>query len=189
MIEKLIRKIKRKLGIVSSYKSETSKVRQIVLEYCNGEGCDIGFGGDKIKKENCIGIDLQIPYTKTGIDLLDIACKIGEEPIPFANDTFDYVYSSHLIEDFADTSDALKKFIRILKNEGNLILVFPDQPAYEKYCKAIKQPMNPYHVHADMGYAYMKKRLDEISGIRYEELFSNDCEIDYNVVMVLKIYK
>ena len=49
--------------------------------------------------------------------------------------------------------------------------------------------MNPYHVHADMGYAYMKKRLDEISGIRYEELFSNDCEIDYNVVMVLKIYK
>jgi hypothetical protein len=35
----------------------------------------------------------------------------------------------------------------------------------------------------------MKKRLEEVPGIRYEEVFSSNCEIDYNVVMVLKIYK
>ena len=169
--------------------SETAKVRNWVLPYCIGKGCDVGFGGDKVKKTDCDGIDFPQPYAFAGKDAVDIPCDVINGDIPVADNTYDYVYTSHLIEDFADTSDALKKFIRILKNEGNLILVFPDQPAYEKYCKAIKQPMNPYHVHADMGYAYMKKRLDEISGIRYEELFSNDCEIDYNVVMVLKIYK
>lgn len=189
MIEKLIRKIKRKLGIVSSYKSETSKVRQIVLAYCNGEGCDIGFGGDKIKKENCIGIDLQIPYTKTGIDLVDVACKIGEEPIPFANDNFDYVYSSHLIEDFKDTKHVLLDFIRVLKNDGNLILVFPDQQVYEKHCQKTGQPLNMYHIHKDMSMDYMLKVINSISDIKYELLLQNNCIVDYNVILVLKIKK
>jgi SAM-dependent methyltransferase len=176
-------------GLRFQHPSETAKVRAWVLPYCIGKGCDIGFGGDKVKKTDCDGIDFPQPYAFAGKDAVDIPCDVINGDIPVADNTYDYVYTSHLIEDFSDTSDALKKFIRILKNEGTLILVFPDQPAYEKYCLAIKQPMNPYHVHADMGYAYMKKHLDEISGIRYAELFSNNCEIDYNVVMVLKIYK
>jgi hypothetical protein len=49
--------------------------------------------------------------------------------------------------------------------------------------------MNPYHVHADMGYMYMKKQLDLLEGIQYQELFASNCDIDYNVVMVLKIQK
>jgi ubiquinone/menaquinone biosynthesis C-methylase UbiE len=120
---------------------------------------------------------------------VDIACDVIKESIPVADNTYDYVYTSHLIEDFADTIDALKKFIRILKNGGNLILVFPDQPAYEIYCKDIGIEMNPYHVHAEMGYTYMKKQLDALEGIQYQELFASNCDIDYNVVMVLKINK
>ena len=38
-------------GIEFTYRSETSKVRKIVLPYCIGKGCDIGFGGDKVKLE------------------------------------------------------------------------------------------------------------------------------------------
>lgn len=49
--------------------------------------------------------------------------------------------------------------------------------------------MNPYHVHADMGYNYMLQCLNELGNIRYEIIFSNNCEIDYNVVMVLKVFK
>jgi ubiquinone/menaquinone biosynthesis C-methylase UbiE len=99
------------------------------------------------------------------------------------------VYTSHLIEDFTDTGDALRKFIRILKSGGNLILVFPDQPKYEVYCKEMGIPMNPYHIHANMGYDLMLQRMNELSGISYEILFSSNCEIDYNVVIVLKVTK
>jgi hypothetical protein len=49
--------------------------------------------------------------------------------------------------------------------------------------------MNPYHVHADMGYDYMKRQLDALPGIQYKELFKSNCAIDYNVVMVLQVSK
>ena len=179
--------ISRWFGIRFQSASETAKVRNWVLPYCIGKGCDIGFGGDKIMKTNCDGIDFPQPYTYTGKDKVDIGCDVINNEIPVPDNTYDYVYTSHLIEDFVDTNDALRKFIRILKNGGNLILVFPDQPKYEMFCKSINIPMNPYHVHADMGYDYMLARLNEISGISYKMIFSSNCEIDYNVVMVLKI--
>ncbi|MDR3715333.1 MAG: glycosyltransferase family 9 protein [Puia sp.] len=189
MIKKLVRKIKNKLGIKELYPSETSKVRHWVIGFCNGYGCDIGFGGDKIKKENCVGIDYASPYAYTGKDKVDIACDVMNEKIPVDDNTFDYVYTSHLIEDFRDTRAALEEFIRILKTGGNLILVFPDQPKYEEHCIRTGQPLNQYHVHKDMGLKFMHERLREIPGIRYESLFEKDREIDYNVVMVLKINK
>jgi ubiquinone/menaquinone biosynthesis C-methylase UbiE len=176
-------------GIKFQGPSETSKVRHLVLAYCAGKGCDVGFGGDKIKKIDCDGIDFEQPYTYTGKDKVDIPCDVINNEIPVADSTYDYVYTSHLIEDFADTSDALKKFIRILKNGGNLVLVFPDQPKYASYCRELAIPMNPYHVHADMGYDYMLAKLTELDGVSYEMLYSNNCKIDYNVIMVLKINK
>ena len=168
----LERKIKGTLGRWFDIKfkgpSETSKVRHWVLPYCTGKGCDVGFGGDKIMKVNCDGIDFAQPYTYTGKDKVDIACDVINNEIPVPDNKYDYVYTSHLIEDFVDTKDALKKFIRILKSGGNLILVFPDQPKYEVYCKEMGVPMNPYHIHADMGYNLMLTRMNEIQGITYE---------------------
>jgi len=189
MIEKFVRKVKRKLGIKETTVSETSKVRHLVLAYCQGYGCDIGFGGDKIKKEDCAGIDYAAPYTSTGKDKVDIACDVINEKIPVADNTFDYVYTSHLIEDIPDTKKGLQEFIRVLKPGGNLILVFPDQPKYEAHCRRTGQPLNMYHVHKDMGRQFMYDRLRELPFITYETVFESNCVIDYNVVMALKINK
>jgi len=189
MIERRLRKIARRLGFRRPHRSETAKVRHLVVDYCRGRGCDIGFGGDKIVKQDCIGIDYAQPYTNTGQDVVDIACDVIREKIPVPNDTFDYVYSSHMIEDVEDTNAVLREFIRILKPGGNLILVFPDQPKYEKYCRRTGQPLNMCHVHADMGLAFMYRRLNELTAIRYATLMESNCAIDYNVVMVMKIDK
>jgi ubiquinone/menaquinone biosynthesis C-methylase UbiE len=187
MIQKYINKLKRKLGFASTYPSETSKVRPMVLEYCKGYGCDIGFGGDKIKND-CIGIDFANPYANTGKDSVDIACDVINNQIPVPEDTFDYVYSSHLIEDFESTQDGLEKFIRILKNGGTLILVFPDQKKYETHCKRTGQPLNTYHKHADMGLKFMLDTLNKLE-INYQPIFQSNCEIDYNVILIAKIFK
>jgi ubiquinone/menaquinone biosynthesis C-methylase UbiE len=187
MIQKLITKAKRKLGLKIIYRSETSKVRHMVLEFCNGNGCDIGFGGDKIKKENCIGIDYAQPYANTGKDQVDISCDVMNESIPVENGTFDYVYSSHLIEDFLNTKDALNEFIRILKDGGNLILVFPDQKKYEEVCKKTGQALNMCHVHKTMGLSFMLEVLQQMDSIPFNILHSSNCEIDYNVILVLTI--
>jgi ubiquinone/menaquinone biosynthesis C-methylase UbiE len=187
MIRRTLRKIRRKLGIPENQRSETSKVRHLVIEYCKGYGCDIGFGGDKISKENCIGIDYASPYTNTGKDKVDIACDVINERIPVGDNTFDYVYTSHLIEDFKDTRKGLEEFIRILKPGGSLILVFPDQPVYEKYCRRNGQPLNLYHVHKEMGLEFMLRKLNSIENLRYDLLFQSNCKIDYNVIMVVSV--
>jgi len=160
----------------------------MVLPFCKGYGCDIGFGGDKIVKDS-VGIDFESPYANTGGDKVDIVCDVMKESIPVPDNTFDYVYTSHLIEDFEDTKKGLNEFIRILKSEGNLILVFPDQQQYEKHCKSTGQPLNLYHKHADMGSAFMQEALKRLPGISYTLLFESNCEVDYNVILVLKIFK
>lgn len=174
------------------YPSETSKVRHKVIKYCEGYGCDIGFGGDKIKKENCVGIDMARPYAKTGDESVDIACWVGKEPIPVLDNTFDYVYSSHLIEDFGDTAAILKEFVRVLKHRGNLILVFPDQHKYEQHCKQTGQSLNKSHVHADMDLWFILDVLVKNRIARMDQLLYY-CEPvnkgDYNVIVVLKILK
>jgi predicted SAM-dependent methyltransferase len=188
MLQKYINKLKRKIGFTSTYPSETSKVRSMVLQYCIGHGCDIGFGGDKIKND-CIGIDFSTPYANTGKDIVDIPCDVINEQIPIQKDTFDYVYSSHLIEDFENTKEGLEKFIKILKNEGLLILIFPDQKKYEKHCKRTGQPLNTYHKHADMGLHFMLNVLKQLQEVSYQLVFQSNCEIDYNVILVVKIFK
>ena len=186
---KILRRLKRTLGVEKPYTSETSKVRHMVLPFCNGYGCDIGFGGDKIKKDNCVGIDYANPYAYTGNDKVDIACDVMNEPIPVADNSFDYIYTSHLIEDFVDTSKALTEFIRILKPGGNLVLVFPNQKVYEAHCLKTQQPINIHHVHQEMGLDFMIDKLNNLVGIEYNVLFHSDCEIDYNVVLVLQVKK
>lgn len=188
MLSRIFYKTLRKLGLIKKYKSETSKIRQLVLPYCVGYGCDIGFGGDKIKPD-AVGIDFANPYANTGADKVDIPCDVIKNEIPVADNSFDYVYTSHLIEDFDDTKAGLRKFLRILKDGGNLILVFPDQQKYERICKKTGQPLNQYHKHADMGMEFMLKRLQEIKEVQYKVIFSSDRQIDYNVVLVLQINK
>ncbi len=177
------------LGIKSLAESETEKVRPFVLEFCTGKGCDLGFGGDKIKKDNCDGIDYPQPYTKVGKDKVDIGCDIINDELPVADNHYDYVYSSHLIEDFEDTRAGLLKMIRVLKNDGLLILAFPDQQRYEWFSKRYGTFLNPYHKHKDMGYAYMLNCLNSITHISYSIVFESNCKIDYNVILVLKIHK
>lgn len=181
----LLQKIKGKIGIKRIAKSETSKVRHLVLKYCVGLGCDIGHGGDKIKP-SAVGIDLPTPYTCVGRHLNDFPWDIATGPIPIPNNYFDYVYSSHLIEDFEDTGKILMEFARILKTNGNLILVFPNQMIYEGYCCIRNRSPNPHHAHKTMGFDFM---MDAISVLpmKWEVLYISDCEIDYNVILVLKI--
>lgn len=158
------------------------------MPFCVGYGCDVGCGGDKIKKD-AVGIDLPSPYTSVGSDTIDVAADVINHPIPFADNTFDYVYSSHLIEDYDDTVKALNEFTRVLKSVGNLVLVFPDQHVYEKICRRRGQPLNQYHKHADMGLAYMKRALGKASIKDYEVLKEMNRVIDYNVVLVVRINK
>lgn len=161
--------------------SETKKVRHLVVKYCTGQGIDVGCGGDKITP-NCIGFDLTKNYVDYGQSTIDERGD-GRNLSRWKNKTFDFLYSSHLIEDFPkhQTSKVLSEWWRVIKKGGYMILVFPDQQCYANEFGGF----NPHHSVPNMGMEYMLNRLREALS-RYTIEFTSDREIDYNVIIVIR---
>src|SRR3990167_6528125 len=102
--------------------TETDKIREEVLPYCNGIGIDIGCGGCKVKA-SAIGID-----TRDCGDNLILDAFFLEDI--FKNESFDYVYSSHFLEHVQDWQKLFLIMEKLLKIGGHLILYLPDKDLY-----------------------------------------------------------
>lgn len=163
-------------------RSETAKVRHIVLPYIKGSVVDVGYGGDKIIPD-AVGVDLPEPYTPVWIgEPIDVPCDVSKG-VPLPDEAFDTVYCSHLVEDFEDTNAILKELLRMLKPGGRLVLVVPDQRQYEVHCRVVGQKTNTSHRISKMGLEYLKERLIEVLPDA-KILFEDDCSIQYNVILI-----
>jgi SAM-dependent methyltransferase len=146
-----------------SYQSETSKCRARLLPYCQGNGIDIGPGGDPIS-DAAIRIDLPTPYSNAG--LLPVQLSGDATKLPwFRDDVLDFVYSSHVLEDFVDIKAILIEWVRVLKPGGNLVLFCPDEKVYRRYCKENGLQRNQMHRHEDFCLLKVKAILAEIGGM------------------------
>ncbi len=143
--------------------SETSKCRARLAPYCVGFGLDVGFGGDAIA-EHAIRVDLEKPYANVGRAPIQLAADGAY--LPCRDGVLDFVYSSHLLEDFADTDAVLREWIRVLKTGGRLILYCPDEPAFRRHCAVTGQPYNVHHAHADFSLDYVRHILHDIGGLK-----------------------
>lgn len=114
------------------YRSETSFARESLSKYCVGYGVDLGFGGDKIVP-HAIGVDLAKPYAKTGLDPVQLGGD-ATNLYWFKDGVLDFAYSSHLLEDFENTTEILLEWARVLKPKGYLVLYLPDEQAYRADC-------------------------------------------------------
>jgi SAM-dependent methyltransferase len=106
---------------------EASKIRLSALPFCKGKGIDIGCRDDKIVPD-AIGFDKNMHPGH--VDVIGDARYVSET---FPADNFDYVFSSHCLEDILDTNAALREWLKILKPGGHLILYVP-HPALYKGC-------------------------------------------------------
>jgi SAM-dependent methyltransferase len=140
--------------------SETAKVRSILAPYCLGDGIDIGYGGDPIVP-NAICFDLPHSYGPVGNHPQHL--HGDARSLPFKNETLDYAYSSHLIEDFSynDQVVLLYEWTRVLRIGGILLLCAPDQQKYLVYNRAHGQmgTINQAHKEADYSLATFKERV------------------------------
>lgn len=166
-----------------SYQSETSKYRHDLLHFCNGNGLDIGFGGDPIRP-SAITID-----SSKGT-----MAYCGDHPLNldgdarhlywFANDVFDYVYSSHCLEDMEDTEAVLIEWLRVLKPGGKLVLLLPDQKRYERYCRATGLKPNANHKIKNFSLIYLKNIFTNLDNAKI--IFEKDMLNDYNFELVIE---
>ena len=117
---------------------EASKCRYRVASYLQGLGLDVGCGNEKICKA-AIGIDKGGKGADINIDL-----SANDSLAIFSDNYFDYVFSSHCLEDFYATEGILLEWWRVLKPGGHLILYGPDPKFYPR----IGTPgCNPAHKH------------------------------------------
>jgi len=137
-------------------------------EYARARICEIGCGETK-QFNNSIGIDMRI----TGkTDVIADARKL-----PFKDESFDYIYSSHIIEHFSheEVESVLIEWIRCLKEEGGFELRCPDlraralifflRPSWDNI-KNIYGEQNYKGNYHSCGFAYnlIKEKL-ELNGI------------------------
>lgn len=113
-----------------TYKAKKRRIKESFFEkYCNGNGLDIGYGGDLITP-NAKGIDIE-HGDATHVKSL-------------SNLKFDFIYSSHLLEHLQNPKLALQNWWKILKNNGCLILYIPHRDLYEKK-KTLPSKFNTDH--------------------------------------------
>ena len=141
--------------------SETSKCRKRLAKYCTGNGLDLGFGGDPINS-TAIRMDFPSPYTEVGTYPVQLGGS-AENLYWFKNDVLDYIYSSHLLEDFEQTEAVLREWLRVIKPGGKLVIFCPDEQQFRKHCSETGQPYNTAHVHEFFSLNYTLQLLENIS--------------------------
>jgi SAM-dependent methyltransferase len=113
--------------------SETSKHRHLCLEYCKGNGVDLGSSGDPVVPW---AIQVELPaeqykiYNVTRPVVESIQWRGSALDLPFKDHTLDFVHSSHLLEDFADWGPPLREWDRVLKPGGHMIIAVPDHQRF-----------------------------------------------------------
>jgi ubiquinone/menaquinone biosynthesis C-methylase UbiE len=96
-------------------------------------GCGTGYALQKAKEDkncNVFGIDPEPGSHGVGrynkeVKMSSFIQKAYSEKIPFEDNSFDVVYSSHVLEHVSDEIQSLKEMKRVLKEDGVLILGMP----------------------------------------------------------------
>lgn len=91
--------------------------------YMSGKGLDIGYKGSVANAEpvleTAIGVDTDYP----GYDGVTL---------PFANESQDYIFSSHTLEHVENWIKTIQEWHRVVKVGGHIITIVPHKYLYEK---------------------------------------------------------
>jgi predicted SAM-dependent methyltransferase len=150
------------------YVSETARYpgfRESVQPFCQGYGLDIGFGGDPINS-TAIRMDLPVPYADAG----DLPVQLGgncRDLRWLRDEALDFVYSSHVLEDFAEneTEAVMGEWVRVLRVGGFLVLLLPDQERYVAHCERIGERSNEHHLIAHFSLTYVKEVAQRLGNL------------------------
>lgn len=130
-------------------KSETERYRHLTQKYCEGVGVDIASHGDPVVNW---AINFELPvfeyltYNGGNHPVGPVQLRGYAQQLPFDTDSMDFVYCSHLLEDFADWMPLLTEWVRVLKPGGRLIVLIPEKQAWAAAI-AKGQPPNCAHRH------------------------------------------
>jgi SAM-dependent methyltransferase len=101
------------------YRPEVQKCRPRLLRFCEGQGLDVGCGPEKVTPA-AIGVDRKS----------DVSIDISAGLDLFTNEQFDFIFSSHCLEDMRNPAAILRDWWSKIKVGGHLILYLPHKDFY-----------------------------------------------------------
>ncbi len=131
------------------YQSETSKYRSLTTAYCCGCGIDVASQGDPVVPW---AMNFDLPneefahYNSNHSPQGPIQLRGHADSLPFDSNSLDFLYSSHLLEDYQNWTPVLIEWVRVIKPGGHLIVLIPDRELWVAACAA-GQPPNDAHRH------------------------------------------
>lgn len=141
--------------------SETAAARNRLKEYIVGDFIlDMGFGGTSCHPR-AVTLDMPNPYCPSLEGHRQIL-RGSYAAMPYiCEDAFDTLWSSHCIEDWTIPEQIIlvNEWKRILRCEGNLIIIAPDEKVYAEHCRNSGQPHNDNHKISDYS---LQKFKDEV---------------------------
>jgi predicted SAM-dependent methyltransferase len=132
-----------KISKEMTFASETSTRLHLLKPYCQGNGVDIGSQGSPV---NINSIQIEFDRSRFEEDVPIQWEGDGISNLPFKNNVLDYVYSSHLIEDYEDWTSILNEWNRVIKIGGYIVIMVPDHNKFRE-CVSKGQPDNLNHKH------------------------------------------
>ena len=164
--------------------SESKKCCWEVAPYLRGRGIDLGAGYFKILPQ-AISVDNGDHNQMFGMscvaDLKMDATKLDL----FANNSLDFVYSSHLLEHIEDYKAALKEWWRVVKSGGKLALYLP----HKDYYPNVGTPgANPTHVHDFLPKDIINAMIDICDKTKFDllECQERNNDDEYSMLLVFK---
>lgn len=129
--------------------SETDKYRFLTAPFCAGAGVDIASQGVPVVPW-AISFDLPeaefLHYSNGMQPKGPIHLRGHADRLPFESGSLDFVYSSHLLEDFSDPVPYLAEWTRMVKIGGYIVILVPDKVLWNAAI-ARGQPPNCSHRH------------------------------------------
>lgn len=145
---------------------------KIVQKYISGLGVDLGCGTNRLSND-VLTIDQQENYDYAYADIvksvedleINAAFRWKGRLYTFKDNTLDFIFSSHCLEDFEDIPGVYMNWWKKLKIGGKMILMLPDMEA-GRYPKVEDPKGNPSH-RTNVGKKYIIDMLDNLD-IEYD---------------------
>lgn len=106
--------------------NEAAKIRGLIVPYTRGKGLDLGCGAWKAYP-HFIGIDAGDEHGRPYPDTMQGDARSLRA---FADNYWDFVFSSHFLEHCEDTVPVLREWFRVIKPGGHLVLYLPHKNFY-----------------------------------------------------------
>lgn len=170
--------------------SETNKYRHLVHQYCIGNGADIASGGDPVVPH---AIQFELPeeeYAKYGGRPSKLIQWRGAplDDLPFKDNVLDFLFSSHLIEDFPRSywNKLFAEWRRVLKPGSHFICIVPEFTRWNYALTELGQPPNDRHVKPEPSVGDMSAVATAVGFQVVSEALTDCYPNDYSILGIFK---